>query len=51
MAGARALVVARGVTRSRGVMGARGAGERLLGFLRNGLRVCMRETGEASDTK
>jgi len=35
----------------RGVRGAMGAGERLSEFLRNGLRVCMREMGEASDTR
>ena len=33
----------------RGALGALGAGERSSECLRNGLRVCMRETGDASD--
>ena len=39
----------RGRGTAAGVRGAVGAGERSSEFLRNGLRVCMRETGEASD--
>ena len=34
-----------------GVRGVIGTGERLSEFLRNGLRVCMREMGEANDSR